>query len=294
MMKLYFELENTQGEKRPFTYQLGTGPTVQKFERVTREALTKLGNFPHGLSFGFRPNEHDLSQRVERMNHLIDLINREGQVTIAGPLVPASELTQERLNFLHLKFHEYEEREASSPSFTVTAKSLRELNILIHQIEQNRASLNAPVFTQYLIFLLQKTIDTPMDEADHLNKTLELHHGDLMLGYCTVGKSLFHCYKDNDIELVRSKMVRDQVTINTEVVCAFPQIDDDALKAKAEVERFHQWCERHQVQDFGYDYRLPLHRPGNVCLGKLIESYSYSEITDIFRHFQKMVCFELR
>lgn len=293
-MKLYFELENSQGEKRPFTYQLDLGPTVEKFQRVTLEALTKTGNFPHGLSFGFRPTEQDLSVRVERMNYLIELINREGQVHIDGTLVAASELTQERLNYLHLKFHEYEEREASAPSFTVTAKSLRELNILIHQIEQNRASLNAPVFTQYLIFLLQKTIDTPMDETDHMAKTLELHHGDLMLGYCTVGKSLFHCYKDNDLDLVRSKMVRDQITINTEVVCAFPEIDDDARKAQAEIERFHQWCEHHQVKDFGYDYRLPLHRPGNVRLGTLMEPYSYSDISDIFRNFQKMVCFELR
>lgn len=293
-MKLYFELENSDGDRRPFSYSLNDTPSTHKFYKVTKEALSLKDNFPHGLSFGFRPTEEDLRTRVLRMNTLIQIINDEGSVFIEGELTAAEKLTQDRLNYLHLKFHEYEESHEKKGKVDLTSKSLRELNILIHQIEQNRLLLKAPVFTQYLIFLLQKTIDLPMETEDHLGKTLELQHGDLMLGYCTVGKSLFHCYKDNDLCLVKSKMVRDQIIINSEVVCAFPEKDDGPDKAQKDTEDFYKWCQENRVGDYGYDYKAPLHRPGNIHLGKLEQNYSYQEITAIFRHYQKMALFNLR
>lgn len=293
-MKLHFELQNPEGERLPFTYELHKGPTAQKFAEVTAEVLKFENNYPHGFSFGYRPSLADLELRVERMNELIHLINREARVEIPGELVPASALSQERLNFLHLKFHEYMEQLEDKNEVGVTTSALKELNILIHQIEQNKMALDSPVFTQYLIFLLRLTKDRQMSTEDHLAKTLELHFGDLMLGYCTIGKSLFHCYKDQDLELIKSQMVRDQTIIRSEVVCAFPQKDDGAEKALREREKFYEWCAENEAERYGYHFREPLHRPGNVPLGRLLQSYSYDEINDIFRHYQAMPIFELR
>ncbi len=293
-MKLHFELENEKGERCPFTYELHSTPSALKFAQVTKECLEFADNYPHGFSFGFRPTPSDLEHRVERMNELITLINREALVSIEGELVPAGELSQERLNFLHLKFHQFMEELTGPHKDNPTTKALKELNILIHQIEQNKAALEAPVFTQYLIFLLRKTKDIPMSEEDHLAKTLELHHGDLMLGYCTIGKSLFHCYKDNDLALVRSKMVREQTIIRSEVVCAFPEIDDGPVRAQRETENFYQWCADHKIDELGYKYKSPMHRPGNVPLGGLLQKYSYEEISRLFREYQRMPVFELR
>lgn len=293
-MKLHFELENKKGERCPFTYELHSTPSAQKFLQVTRECLEFADNYPHGFSFGPRPTFADLERRVRRMNELITLINKETLVAIEGELVGARELSQERLNFLHLKFHEFMEQLEDKNLDNPTTKALKELNILVHQIEQNKSALEAPVFTQYLIFLLRKTKDIIMSEEDHLAKTLELHHGDLMLGYCTIGKSLFHCYKDNDLALVRRKMVRDQTIIRSEVVCAFPEKDDGPLRAQKETENFYRWCAENKVDEMGYDYKAPLHRPGNVPLGKLLQNYSYEKIGNIFREYQSMPVFELR
>jgi len=293
-MKLHFELENSHAQRRPFTYQLLDTPSTKKFVDVTLNALKRPNNFPHRLSFGFRPNERDLSLRVERMNELIHIINQEGIVQISGELACASELSQERLNYLHLKFHEYEEQLQGEQTGTPTTNSLRELNVLIHQIEQNIGALNSGVFTQYLIFLLKETVTTPMDSADHMAKTLELRHGDLMLGYCTVGKSLFHCYKDNDLDLIKNRVVRDQVVISSEVICAFPQKDDEQEFMRANCERFYEWCRDNRVEDYGYDYQLPIHRPGNIPLGRIEQDYSYQEISEIFRDYQQMSLFEMR
>ncbi len=293
-MKLHFELQNNEGDRKAFTYQLSESAAAKKFIQVTSEALKFADNYPHGFSFGHRPSLADLELRVERMNELIAQINREAIVTIEGELVAASKLSQERLNYLHLRFHEFMEQLEDKNLNNITTTALKELNILIHQIEQNRSALDSPVFTQYLIFLLRKTKDIAMSEEDHLAKTLELHYGDLMLGYCTIGKSLFHCYKDQDLELIKSKMVRDQEIIRTEVVCTFPQKDDDRDKAAQETTKFYQWCEQNQVREYGYDYRLPIHRPGNVPLGRLIQDYDYDQVGEILRHYQSMPVFELR
>lgn len=121
--------------------------------------------------------------------------------------------------------------------------------------------------------------------------------GDLLLCYGTAGKNLYTCFLDDDMEVVRAGEVRQQVTLSTGVLAAFPTDATYATSAqyeKSQYDAYYAWCEKNQVASLGHDYHQPKYRLGNIPLGELINpGYTWDDMGAIIREYGKVSRVEL-
>jgi hypothetical protein len=107
--------------------------------------------------------------------------------------------------------------------------------------------------------------------------TVTRKFGDMLLGYHTIGKNLWMCYKDNDTELVRSRMFRQQQTISNEVNLIFR----NDLKGSNKNNKFLLLCK--WLEDNNLTQYVDMSKPyncaiGQPLLGKLTGAYTSADI----------------
>jgi len=199
------------------------------------------------------------------------------------------------LNYLHLQFHQFEEELRGK---IVGYDPLQELNVEIHRIEAmlDRALDNSGLIAGDVscgFFLhgsahtapISGTHTVPIDDMSlyqywQHNTTF----GDLLLGYHTVGKNLEHCWRDGDIDLVKTGMLRPQQTVSNEVVLAFRgnDVPSGAREWKKEVDAIQQWVKDNDLAQY-VDMSQPYHNiSGRPLLGRIVGDYTIEEINEIF------------
>jgi hypothetical protein len=153
----------------------------------------------------------------QRMKTLVDKLNTGlyGQLPHLDmpaqfdPTIDHSEL----LNYLHLQFHEFSERKQDQ---TTDYTPINELNVLIHKIEAvlQQGPMSCGFYLDWQFSTAAPRVIDIEDMELYQHWTVTRKFGDMLLGYHTIGKNLWMCYKDNDTELVKSGMFRQQQTIS--------------------------------------------------------------------------------
>ncbi len=161
-------------------------------------------------------------------------------------------LTQDQMNDLHQYFHSSVEGVAVSKE--ETQKALGELNLAIHKWEMSTRSDVACVF-----YRLYSDIRQPLPLELRKYWSIDIRPpGTLTLGYYTIGKELWSCYLDNDMEVVKSGMVRPQLDVHTQVVFDLNPLYPAYLKRSWVA--FDNWCNENNTLAYGVHSAMPIHR----------------------------------
>lgn len=288
-------------------YELYTHRVAKEWARLSTQALAR-GAWPAGQSFNFEVTQSDLSLILDQMNQLVEVIKGEALIDMDIPHLDFKNLSQDYLNQLHESFHRYEEevesrnvyrRNCFTPArmsilcyktqvlglYTETHYALGKLNTLIHWVENAYKMIGGEHINQFFNFYLHPNCFTDLRPEDYNLCRISFNFGDLMLGYGTTGKNLYHCYIDNDREVVKEGLIRPQRTISTEILALFPLKDATVNFEIEQNERFRAWCEEAQVSRYGYDITAPEHRIGHIPLGRLITPLDLERVKEVFGKF---------
>jgi hypothetical protein len=206
---------------------------------------------------------------------------------------------QALLNHLHYEFHRFEEAVATERWRVINDAydPLQIVNVLIHKLEQMTTMWfsNFPLdktllVSTFFIHRINPNDGNPLLSVRSIPNELYQYwnpsdaDGVLLLGYHTIGKNLFHCYKDNDVNLVKMNMIRPQINLGTETQMYFggwPTCDQQAY-----LEGMHQWVKDNHLEAY-VDSHAPQHSVSQQpLLGKIQNNLSRQEISDFFEYYQ--------
>lgn len=199
-----------------------------------------------------------------------------------------ADVSQENLNKLHFEFEHaaniylpeellssdhnksLEKKEPKCPDLDLLAFHLNNINNSIHALESalmlSDSQLNA-YFSTYLRDMTRGNPSIPLEDDDYQKFTLQGSFGDLLLGYGTAGKNLFHVYKDNDINFFRNgNKPSPQRAITTNILAWF----SDDVDHKLEMERYLDWYRTQKVVENSTDLLDWKNAIGYIKIGKYI------------------------
>ncbi|NCN26096.1 hypothetical protein GW915_00850 [bacterium] len=289
-------LQNDLGEREVLDYELYDTPITYKWMTATLFALEQ-GLPVWGQSTGIFPSQKYLNSLYRQLLGLIEEVNGYGQLKIPSPVLQKeANLSQAWLNTLHQHFHEYEEGVLDSGIYDDSRLIMQELNILIHRIEQALGNLDGDsrFYYQNLVFYYKGQRRVDLELSDYEEFVGERYFGDLLLGYGTTGKSLYQCYENNDLELVRAGLVRPQKDVSTEVLAYFPSFDPEPGDFEKEQGKMQKWFFEKGLDQYEVDItdvkHLNFKQPQ---LGVIIGDYSNDDITDLLTRFPNVLKTEL-
>lgn len=285
------------------SFRLINSPVTELWLETVRETLAEP-NFKvyYNQSATFIPTLEKIHSIWNEMYQGVQAANSKQWVDVDHISMPEhfdpNNNPQALLNHLHYEFHRFEEAVVAEP-WRVINKAydpLQIVNMLIHKLEQMTNSW----FSDYAPdkTLLISTFFIHCTRPDDGNPVIftrqiptELYQywngsdcdGVLLLGYHTIGKNLYDCYKNNDTNLIKMNMIRPQIKLGTETQMYFgsrPVFDQRPFLAD-----MHQWVKDNHLESY-VDLQDPKH---NLCqqpvLGKIQNNLSRQEVSDLFEHY---------
>ena len=175
---------------------------------------------------------------------------KEMDIDITWP-ADENEITREILNELHLDFHKVTENN----ELPVDAAAIFNIiNYDIHQLE--KLIMQQGSYTHYVIKAKEFGKQYPPRIAIDTSKYIDyfkaryienMPNTMLYLGYTTIGKHLFHCVLDNDIEAIVSGHLAPQTTMSTEVVVRH-QPPMDSYQNQEGINQYNKSCEEQIIR----------------------------------------------
>jgi hypothetical protein len=167
-------------------------------------------------------------------------------------LTEEMQLIYRDFNDLHLQFHKNTEKEHDI--------RWSEINNLIHDLERP-VSKDSTIAKFYVGYDPERT-DLPLiTERLRPNWAHSRKSGDLCLGYHTIGKSLWHCCRDHDPEVIKQGYVSPQIKIGPEVLLFFGNISQlSNSKKHSMIEKF--------LSDYNFLDLVDLNDPANQYHGE--------------------------
>lgn len=280
----FYEIDFTNGsDVKTLRYQIIDSPIADIWCNIVQGALVSTDcHISNNQWIHNAPND-TIHSLWERMKLLVEELNTglHGQLPQLAmpaqydPNIDYSEI----LNYLHLQFHEFSEQEQNH---TTDYTPVSELNVLIHKIEAvlQQGPMSCGFYLDWQFSTASPRVINIEDMELYQHWTPVRTFGDMMLGYHTIGKNLWMCYKDNDTDLVRSGMFRQQQTISNEVNLIF----------RSDLKRYNKnnnflflckWLEDNkltQYVDMSKPYNCAI---GEPLLGKLTGTYTPADIGGI-------------
>ena len=256
-------------EEFVFSYDIIPSPITELWAKATIPAIEhglKLVYFSH-IDCGNAPQDI-----LDQLIHQCNIVNTEGIVAIMDIPELIEDCTREFLNSLHKTFHaNYEQlcMAQENDTYDITCDSLLNLNTLIHTLDdiiERDATFNMVKMNFVNDHLYEQYFSA--DLYPYFNYSMGVP-GDLRLGYATLGKTLHACYLENDIDVIKEKMVRPQIAITSEVYLIFDNTTEEYQKTTG-AQLYQIWCRDNNVYAYGYDPLDPQHKyTGRPLLGKL-------------------------
>lgn len=225
-----------------------------------------------------------------------------------------TEVTQDKLNKLHFEFEHaaniylpdellssehnqsLQKKEPKCSDLNLLAFHLNNVNNSIHALESalrlSDTQFNA-YFSTYLRDMTKVNPSIPLETDDYQKFTLEGRFGNLLLGYGTTGKNLFHVFKDNDLDFFRNgNKPSPQRAITTNILAWF----SDDVNHDQELERYLNWYKNNKLLDEKIELTDPMNSIGYIKIGQqvlppllkdksrkdIIEYYSGLNVLDMF------------
>jgi hypothetical protein len=267
-MKLTVTLQNKQKENKILQWTLKDSVIATRWANLVKSTPRQNQNYHSDFDWwmaGYTQEHFD--KIVAQMTAICVRLNAEKGFDI--PVDWFQNLTRDSLNGLHLKFHELAENTPNDPD-------INQLNYIVHNAESCLSNIKWNKKFSSLIFNLNVLASEPLLPKDYLQfDQYNIAPGSLILGYDTIGKNLFHCYVDNDIDLIQHSMVRPKLTLTSAVNCYI-----SGMSESREPARYHKWCEDNDIlNNYGYDSRNPLHSGGCCVIGTPID-WNGEELTE--------------
>jgi hypothetical protein len=192
-------------------------------------------------------------------------------------------IDQDALNKLHAVYHYYQDRYTEFDlNDTQSLAYLQDLNREIHQLESCTTDT-----TGFMVIInpVQTYEGIDIKESWYKEYFGECHqHGDLMLGYATVGKELFEIFNTNDVDNL------DHISPQTKIYGEFRQFFLSYKKEDFGIEHLKDWCDKNGKTNLT-NAELYSFRPK---LGSIDTDLSFEQLKYKFHTFDKFVDWELR
>jgi len=182
---------------------------------------------------------------------------------------------------MHLLFHSYYEDGSNRAS-----QEWDLLNRRIHKLEEQQRTIGLANYRRCGFNCVIADEETDLVEQRLIPP--ELRHfwghvprsGDLLLGYYTVGKTIYNCVKDNDLDCVRQGMVRPQREVSTENLCYWGNYGNTANMSSRH-NQVLKWVRYNKLEEFIDLDLLENQFHGQPRLGEYTGSLALEEINDL-------------
>ena len=282
------------------TYKDTNNHTIQLRYRIIDSPVTKL--WIQNVTKTLRSIDYaileiknpigDIQESLSKLKKYVEDVN--SQKFISGYNIEIEQGLEHKnirqyLNILHTNFHEIMESENFSNSvLDKNYDPVKMINEEVHRAETILDNRNNYVYFGSSLHYNEFNFNT---EKIHLDMDLlkywdyEEQHGDLLLGYDTVGKNLYHCFLDNDIDVVKNLMIRPQIEISTQTISLFgfnrPLNDIERTKTS-----LRKWVNDHALDKYVNMNDLRNLIVGQPLLGKLIKDVDMEVVHDLVNRYK--------
>lgn len=147
---------------------------------------------------------------------------------------------------------------------------LNNINNIIHNLESiisfgDSETISTGYFTTYL-YSEPYMKNIKFDEDEYKLFSVDTKWGDLLLGYGTTGKSLYHVFKDNDISLLENMFnLSPQEYVTPNIMGIFSETNENHN------EDFKKWCVDNNLKEkYGIDVHDIKNASGYIKIGNLL------------------------
>lgn len=252
------------------SYTLNNLPLTEKFikyYKLYREEHVKNNKtHTHLYSYNYYTGQNLTSVLAAKkeLNYVIRELVNVYQYTIDDKLklTENSGLTEtDKYNALHYIFETERTKlkDETAPLDDRRVILFEKINQIIHAIE-NGSKITDCYFLVIRPNLLVDRYKLQDEDYEHFTHPKS---GDLICDYATVGKDLWACYRSNDIGLIKSNNVNQQIHLSDSVMIEFtkPNLHESS-------QRYHDWLYKNNI-DMYLDVNLPKYKPGRHILGTI-------------------------
>jgi len=240
-------------------------------------------------SWGMYDDKSKIKDVITSMNQSILLFNENNGDGFTIEQCPHEDTNQSQLNKIHAQFEHYaniyqlgneNEQQGSGSGMkkepkwdkNLLAQHLGNINECVHTCEKLLEINNEYCVGSFSFYLLNSAglaIEEPLEDADYEQFTLGYEFGDLLLGYATLGKNLFHIYKNDDLELLKAgARAAPQKVISTNTMGMFYEGTTDVNERTPYLE----WFDKENISQYGYSKENIKNGIGYIPLGNLLRN----------------------
>lgn len=274
----------TTKETRQLTWKLEQNSVVDRWVQLINTA-NEHGPSIEYTTWGMYDDPESIVDVLVSINTSIVWFNENNHHDFSIPTLTREHTNRTTLNSTHAEFEKYalmflpvnQIGHGPSPELlpcdlTEMAKHLGNINQCVHAMEKileiNPVYVCAS-FSTYVMNSEGLPHEVALEEEDYSLFTLGYEFGDLMLGYATTGKSLFHLFKDNNLDLLQSGgHASPQRVISTNLLGMFYEGTLDHFERNP----YHQWFDEKNLASYGYSKTDPKNAIGNIILGHLVRA----------------------
>ena len=309
---MYLECRLTQNKTIRFKLD-ETNPVAMKYAKlVSMVRESGVSKVDYTSYFMWTKDTYPAETLKREINESVKYFNENNGY--GAELECVTEVTQDKLNKLHFEFEHaaniylpdellssehnqsLQKKEPKCSDLNLLAFHLNNVNNSIHALESalrlSDTQFNA-YFSTYLRDMTKVNPSIPLETDDYQKFTLEGRFGNLLLGYGTTGKNLFHVFKDNDLDFFRnSNKPSPQRAITTNILAWF----SDDVNHDQELERYLNWYKNNKLLDEEIELTDPMNSIGYIKIGQqvlppllkdksrkdIIEYYSGLNVLDMF------------
>jgi len=269
---MFYEIDFSDGTNlTTLRYKIYDTPIANIWKEVTKNVLSQkdCSIYPFFWKHTFGSDDEFLKiwdkmyENVQRWNSGETFVDPK---KIVMPKDVPSKNLEKVLNYLHEEFHKFEEMYAPNhPRRKGDYDIMQVLNKDIHTLEHHARRDDAVKcgFFNYSPQCSRSGNDRKPIPAHQINNwTSKILHGSLHLGYNTIGKTLWHCVQDNDIELVKQKMTRPQNGISNETILNFLPEGKMYDNTSNDKQKIIDWVRDNKLEEY-----VDLNDPKNFMIG---------------------------
>ena len=272
-------------------YKLYNASVTDKFIKIintnnsSNNAITQYTNLCINVGDINEIKKNKYNELIEN----IDLFEKENNNNIIFKhRFALEEINNHKLNELHTEFETYilyftqsdvltniknlknENKIVNNCNLDNMILYLNNINNIIHNLEDviscdNNSTYSSGYFSSYLY---SKPYVKPilLDSNEYELFTIEHKWGDLLLGYGTTGKSLFHLFKDNDIKLLQDGFnLSPQEYVTSNIMGIFKNTPETYK------DDFKKWFDDNNIKSlYGIDFNDMKNSSGYIKLGEII------------------------